>query len=204
MLFLEVCVSTIIQIGCNVGLDRVYNFLNDKHDKIYDAFLIEANKFSIEKCKINYKNLLTRHNIYFLNAAIVPHAQENEEITFYYPLDDESSPFVSTNKTFVKTHIGNDNISNFSVRAVSIGDLLSVYGKNRNIEYLYIDTEGLCVDIVDAIDFDSYNIENLIFEYIHSDGVLSWGGPKLLRLLDKLKQKYFLKEEDYDIVATKL
>lgn len=204
MLSWEYGVSTIIQIGCNVGLDRVYNFLNQIHDKIYDVFLIEANKFSIEKCKINYKNLFTRHNIYFLNAAIVPKAQQNEEVTFYYPSEDESSPFVSTNKHFVKTHVGHDNISNFSVRAVPIEDLLSVYGENRDIEYLYIDTEGLCVDIVDAIDFDSYNIENLVFEYIHSDGILSWGGPKLARLLDKLKQKYFLKKEDYDIVATKL
>lgn len=196
--------STIIQIGCNVGLDTVYNFLNQTHDKTYNLFLIEANKFSLEKCKDNYLNLLTRHNIFFLNAGIVPEISDAQEITLYYPAEDTMSPFVSTNKSFVITHVGHDNISHFTIKAIPINDLLSVYGDNKEIEYLYIDTEGLCVDIVAAIDFESYNIKNLIFEYIHSDGTLSWGGPKLAKLLEKLQQKYLIKKEDYDIVATKI
>lgn len=193
---------TLIQIGCNIGLDRVYDSLKETQDH-YDVFLIEANQFSLEKCKNNYNDLLDKHNIYFLNAAIVPNNTTHEEIVLYYPKENPTSPFVSTNKDFVITHQGTTDIDSFSVRSIPINDLLSVYGDNREIEYLYIDTEGLCVDIVDCIDFDTYNIKNLVFEYIHSDGTLSWGGPKLANLLERLQKRYLIREEDYDIVASK-
>ena len=66
--FLENIVSTIIQIGYNIGLNKVYNFLNLMHNKQYDVFLIEANKFSIEKCKQKY--LIKKEDYYIVATKI--------------------------------------------------------------------------------------------------------------------------------------
>ncbi len=195
--------SVVIQLGSNVGLDSVFDFLSNAADS-YSVYLVEPNLSSFEQCKKNYKTLFNKHEIHFLNAAAVPY-RTTDEIQLFFPTQDKNSPFASSSKNFVNAHVGYTEIDSFTAKAIPINDLLEIYSIDNNVEYLYIDTEGLCVDIVDAIDFDKYNIKNLIFEYIHSDGTLSWGGPKLADLLEKLMSiNYSITRKDYDVVATKI
>lgn len=193
--------KTLIQIGCNVGNDDVHEFLKKTQDH-FRVLLVDPNKNSLRLCEEAYKNSnLSHHHIDFLNCAITPDDNVSQ-ICFYIPKNDNSSPFASTIENHVVQHSHSDCEKIF-VDAISINRLIQQYNV-KSLDYLYVDTEGLCVDILLALDMDTYNIDTIAFEYIHSDGMLSYGGPKLNALHDKmLKYNYTGKKLGYNIVCTK-
>lgn len=192
--------KTLIQIGCNVGNDEVYELLKNTNNK-FRAILIDPNINSLNRCKTAYHDILESHSIDFLDYAIVPEENINS-VDLYVPKNDDCSPFVSTiqDHTIRHSHSECDKITTKAMSINALFEKLNVI----DLDYLYIDTEGLCVDILINLDMNKYKIDKIIFEYIHSDGLLSYGGPKLNTLYEKMnKYNYIGKKIGYNIVCKK-
>lgn len=188
----------ILQIGCHTGDDHVFEYVSSNLSNIKKLYLIDANPKCIENAKEKYKNI---PGVNFLNCAIV----SDETITnidLYVPMYDNTSAHASTSMLHLKKH-GHHNINTVNVVAKTFNNLLKEL-KIDVLDRLYIDTEGLDIDIVNSINFSEINIKYLMFEYIHSDGPLSWGGDNLNKCLEKLKLLNFcVATEEYNIIATK-
>tara|TARA_B100000401_G_scaffold429039_1_gene362259 strand:+ start:262 stop:954 length:693 start_codon:yes stop_codon:yes gene_type:complete len=129
-------------------------------DKI---FLVEANPKNIDKLKESYKNF---HNANIFNLGVS--ANENGEITFFYTEDDAPYYMVcSTKINHVLKHYPNTKINEFKIKTISINNLFKNYIKEKNIDYLSIDLEGIDFEILMSIDFNNYNIRNISVEYLH-------------------------------------
>lgn len=151
----------IVQIGCNNGDDEIFNLISQH--QIDFALLIDANPFVLELTKERYKN--------YKNVKIECHLISDKEIeaTFYIP-HFEGHKF-SQHSSLFKEHIVKhghklEEMREFLMKSTTIQNLL----KNNNmmdIDYLYIDCEGEDFNIVNSIDFNTFNIKKLTFEHDH-------------------------------------
>jgi hypothetical protein len=187
----------IIQIGCHIGNDHVYSFITENINNIENLYLIDANIHSLKECKENYANI---EGVTFLNYAITP--TDDEYIDIVLPFNELTSSHVSTFESHLIKH-NHANLIKQKVKAININKLFEELNLSV-IDRVYIDTEGLDIQIINSIDYSKINIKYLMFEYIHSDGTLSWGGENLYKCLMKLLDLgYSLKKEEYNIIATK-
>jgi FkbM family methyltransferase len=75
------------------------------------------------------------------------------------------------------SHIGSDHhlpkrlgeTTEYSVTTVSLLDLLAEHGAPRVIDYLSVDTEGTEYEILQAFDFDAYDVRVLTVEHNHTE-----------------------------------
>jgi hypothetical protein len=74
-----------------------------------------------------------------------------------------------------------------------------------NLDYLFIDTEGLDTYIINSIDFKKYNIKNISFESKHTDGPFITGenANQIINYLTQLGYTLKYDENKWDIIATK-
>ena len=147
------------------GLNRCgFTEFIKKNSKINDKiFLIEANPKNISKLEESYKNF---NNARILNLGVT--ASKNNEITFFYTEDDAPYYMVcSTKINHVLKHYPNSKINEFKIKTVSVNNLFKDYIKEKNIDYLSIDLEGIDFEILMSINLNEYNIKNISIEYLH-------------------------------------
>jgi len=187
--------KNIIHIGCNDGNDHVFKFVCENKKDIGEIILIDANFNVISKARKTYNEI---KNTTFLNLAITPIDINGCEIEIFTPITDDSSNFVSVNRDFVRAHVHHNNILSTKVRTMSLQNLIDQY---KDTTHLFLDTEGLDVLNVFSVDFDKNKIEELTFEYIHSDGIVRHG-KRLNSLLGYLEQFGFSFEvAQYNVIA---
>ena len=149
------------------GLNRCgFTEFIKKDSKINDKiFLIEANPKNISKLKESYKNF---NNARILNLGVT--SSKNNDITFFYTEDDAPYYMVcSTKINHVLKHYPNSKINEFKIKTVSVNNLFKDYIKEKNIDYLSIDLEGIDFEILMSINLNDYNIKNISIEYLHLD-----------------------------------
>ena len=147
------------------GLNRCgFTEFIKKDSKINDKiFLVEANPKNISKLEESYKNF---NNARILNLGVT--ASKNKEITFFYTEDDAPYYMVcSTKINHVLKHYPNSKINEFKIKTVSVNNLFKDYIKEKNIDYLSIDLEGIDFEILMSINLNEYNIKNISIEYLH-------------------------------------
>ena len=147
------------------GLNRCgFTEFIKKNSKINDKiFLIEANPKNISKLEESYKNF---NNARILNLGVT--ASKNNEITFFYTEDDAPYYMVcSTKINHVLKHYPNSKINEFKIKTISVNNLFKDYIKEKNIDYLSIDLEGIDFEILMSINLNEYNIKNISIEYLH-------------------------------------
>ena len=163
----------IVQIGSNDGDDSVRQFINKNQNNIELVVLVEPIPFILDKLKENYKDF---NNVFIENIAISD--DELEKFTLYY---EEGSNYELS--SFRKQHLIDcqcslEKIKSIDVDCLTINQLFEKYSIDT-LDYLYIDTEGLDVHIINSIDFNKFKIKNLIFEVTHTDGIHTDGTPKI-------------------------
>ena len=187
----------ILQIGCNDGNDHVFKFVTENNSDIKNIYLLDANEKCISICKNQYKDISNAH---FFHYAIT--TTDEPYVELYIPTEND----IAAQSSLVDNHLQNHSCHNFRTEKVPAKNINQLF-KDLNlktIDRLYIDVEGLDVDIVNSIKFEEFKINFLMFEFIHSDGTMSRGGPKL----DVCKQKlqnlgYSMHEEEFNIIAQK-
>jgi hypothetical protein len=172
----------IVQIGTNDGNDDVKVFVKDNQLDIKLCILVEPLSELNAKILENYKGI---DNVYVENVAIVSY-DDTEEQDFFYEQDSDNYQVSSliSNHTNVSVKSVNPVVSR-KIKVLSINNLFEKYDLHT-IDCLYIDAEGLDVDIINSIDFTKFIIKKIVFESAHSDG--NWTkADKYIKLIEKLK-----------------
>ena len=150
----------VLQIGCRKCQDHVARYLLENKEKISKLILVDLDARCIDHCSKVYKDI---ENKEILVTAITGNKDENK-LVFYHKGDAFSS---HTSK--YKSHLekmGASNIIEVDHDVTTVNDILL----ERNItklDRLYIDTEGMDVEILESIDYDKYTIEYIMFEHRH-------------------------------------
>lgn len=188
----------LIQIGCNTGDDHIFKHVSEENPNYNRVILIDANPKCVEVSAKQYENV---KNVELYNYAIS--TNEEAEVELYLPDHEETHMCASLDRNHLVAHCHHNNVYSIKVPAIGINDLFEKLNVDQ-IDRLYIDIEGLDVQIVNQINFEKYEIPHLEFEYIHSDGTSSFGGENLNKTLDKLQSLgYNLHTEEFNYIARK-
>ena len=176
----------IIQIGANVGNDHVTRYLTENKNSVELAVLIEPVPFCIDKLKKVYDSFPF---VKIENVAIGD--VDGENLNFYY--EENSNYEVSS---FNRDHIINhgclpEKIKCMSVEYKTVNSIADKYGI-KNLNVLFIDSEGMDTRIIRSIDYSKIRIENIYFESCHTDGTKN-KGVEYRNLVD------FLDSHGYDV-----
>jgi FkbM family methyltransferase len=160
----------IIQVGANSGNDEVYHFIKNHIHEIDIVILVEPMPYVLDKLKLNYQLF---KNIHIEPVAIVP--SDQNKLVLYYEKNSINYEVCSFSKQHLLDHgCPEYKIEKIEVAATSINNLMKKYNLDQ-IDYLFIDTEGLDISIIKDLDFNLYTFNNIIFESAHTDGVFQKG-----------------------------
>jgi len=195
----------IIQIGCHDGNDHVLQFIYNNINDITQVIFIDANKNVIPYCEKTYDFLRQASiEVHFLNYAVVKDSMALPRLKLYVPKNQECSLHCSYSYAHMKEHFHKDeNLELVEVPTITLSEIISQYNL-KQINYLYIDTEGMDTDIINSIPFNNVSINYIKFEHAHTDGPFSNGGEKYdwtVQMLERLG--YNIVREVNDTIATK-
>lgn len=190
----------ILHVGCHNGNDEIYSFVSGNKNDVESVVLVDANPICIEQTKKQYEEI---PNCEFECFAVLPVSIGGLSIDLHSPVGEKTSTVSSVIKDFVTTHSKDTNTDTFQANTTTLKELLVKYPKTN---YLSVDTEGLDVlnlFSLDAVDYG--NITKVSFEYIHSDGTVSFGGSKLQSLLDHFSRLGFKEfyQKEFNIYCEK-
>jgi len=162
--------KTIIQIGVANAEDHVRDFVV-KTPNDYFVYLVEPVKESNTFIESAYS--FTPNKSIF-NFAI---SNTNGYLDLFYNTESGgNNQHASVNYNHLVVH-GNpiDFIQKIKVPCIDLNTLINFIIKQKEIEYLFIDTEGHDCDILLNTNFSYFDIKNIIFEYTHTDGPFDKG-----------------------------
>jgi FkbM family methyltransferase len=154
-----------VQIGSNVGNDHFQKIIENTKDKS-KIILIEPNIDLLKELSENYKELNDKHEIIISNFGI---SLTNEFLEFYLYTD------ISGHSSIIRRKSHPPDIFK-KIKTISFNEFCEKL-LIKDIECLYIDTEGLDYEILNSIDFSKINIQTIYFE--------KWGFDN-----DDLNEKY--------------
>ncbi len=91
-------------------------------------------------------------------------SRSNEWLTF----SEVAAPELSTLQSFKDSDLHKEvrrNSTNYNVKTVSLGDLLTEHGAPEEIDYMSIDTEGSELEILEALDFNRWRFRIITCEH---------------------------------------
>jgi FkbM family methyltransferase len=192
----------IVQVGCNHGDDHVFEYIDKNKDNITSAYLIEPLYYPYSLAVDKYKDY---SYVKLFNIAITDE-EDKDEIELFTTSDSGFIRFegASFNKNHVTMHTQREDIDSIKIKCCSLNKFLSEQNI-KNIDRLYIDTEGLDCRILSGLDLEKYDIKTIQFEFIHSGNVLDWGNSEILQnLRHKLESfGYNINIEKFDMIAEK-
>jgi FkbM family methyltransferase len=187
----------VIQIGCNLCDDEVFNFVKNNEFEISNLLIIDALPKCIEIAKEKYSFI--KEKTQFINCAI---GTESKIIDFFYPKNEETSAHASIFEKHVKRHFHKD-VEKFSIECFEINEFLEKHFY-QNIDLFAIDIEGMDVDVLLKLDLNKFDVSNIIYEFTHSDDTFSIGRKHQL-LIEKLNSLEYSHQQitEHNILATK-
>lgn len=188
----------IIQIGCNNCDDEIFKIVTQNQNLINKFIVIDALPKCIEVANQKYSFL--KDKLVAINCAI---GTKTEIVKLFFPTDDELSAHASVSKDHVSKH-RHELIDSLEIQCFEINEFL----KNQNIneiDLLAIDVEGLDVDILLKLNLNEFKINQIVYEFYHSDGTFNVG-EKHNKLVEKFKDNNYQLNQisEYNILANKL
>lgn len=150
----------IVQVGACRGDDHVKKLVKDA--KIDFLLLVEANPLNIDALKQCYKD----YPCVIENVVITADLTTNS-IPFYYSVSDGPGYEVSTiKKAHIRQYYREEELRIIDLPALSLEALLDKY-EVKDLDYLFLDIEGIDADVALSLDLNKYNIRNLQIEFLH-------------------------------------
>jgi hypothetical protein len=177
----------IIQIGTNVGNDRVSEFLRENKNQITRVVLVDAlqapliQAYGFYKADPSFRGM----DIQFVQgvvSTVVNTGPSARLMSFYFPTDDASSAHASVSEHHLQVHNHPENIQ-FSMPMITVEEIVFDMFGDIDIDWLFIDTEGLDADILLALQ-NPKRYKNIVFEHTHTDGPFQ-KGQKYLEVLKR-------------------
>lgn len=151
----------IIQIGCNVCNDTVTEIIKNNQIKTFVA--VDAEYRCIEIAKEVYS---------FLGDRLIPICTaiglKNGVTSFFVPKKNPLCGHASLSKEHLEKHDHVD-IDQITVPILNVNTFLESINL-ESIDLLYIDTEGFDAPILLELDFKKFKPNQIIYEFMHSDG----------------------------------
>jgi FkbM family methyltransferase len=162
----------IIQIGTNRANDDVTPLVN-QYSSILNTFIavepLSVHHSIIKECYKNIPQLIIE------GIAVTPTPTQEQLIFYYHKEDGPGFEVASTNKEHILKHViynpklTEDGLVELKVDCLTLNQLFNKHTLT-NIDILYIDAEGLDLELIKSIDFNKFNIINIIYEHLHIDG----------------------------------
>ena len=162
----------IIQIGTNRANDDVTSLVN-QYSSILNKFIavepLSVHHPTIKECYKNIPQLIIE------GIAVTPTPTQEQLIFYYHKEDGPGFEVASTNREHILKHVicnpklTEDGLIELKVDCLTLNQLFDKYVLT-NIDILYIDAEGLDFELIKSIDFNKFNIINIIYEHLHIDG----------------------------------
>lgn len=157
----------VVQIGSNVGKDGI--IIDLLSDETATALMVEPNPKALAALKKNYKD--HRSKIIFENVAISDFSGSANLYIDNYETEG-CSEHSSLNSNF---QLGvRENVIPLEVQCITLTELFEKH-KIDHAEWLVIDTEGYDAKIILSTDFNKINVDNILFEHSHTDGLNTVG-----------------------------
>lgn len=164
----------VIQIGSNKGNDDFTRLIKHRQNKskIEKIILVEPLSVHHDALKSCYRGF---H--YIIEKIAITDDETTKELTFFYHINDGPGYEVaSLSKEHILKHakynskLTEDGIREEIVPCLSINQL---FEKNSlaDIDILFIDAEGYDDRIIKSINFNKYNVMNIIYENLHINNI---------------------------------
>ena len=160
----------IVQIGTNKANDDLSNYLLSNYDELKFGLFVDANILHIDDIKNCYSKF---KNIEIGNVAIKTPLQNQNTLTIYYHTNEHPHySMASCDIEHIKKHmtwcphLQGGEIKSFEVDCITLEELLekhSIY----EIDWLYLDVEGIDAEILLTFDWSKYKIKRVEFEHLH-------------------------------------
>lgn len=178
----------VVQIGSNKGNDSLSEHLLSNYDELELGLFVEAIPFHINDLKKCYSKF---ENVIIENIAIKTPDYQGDKIKFYlHTKDDPYYEISSSNKEHVLQHerdipyLQGGKIIEFELNCICLDDLFEKYNI-INLDWLFLDAEGIDAKILLSLDWKKYNIKRVEFEFLH----LKEDEEKILNLFDTMGYK---------------
>lgn len=162
----------IVQVGTNKAYDELSEYLISNYDEIDFGLFVEPNILHLEdikKCYEKYSNIIIE------NVAIKPPTESKDNIKIYYHTND--GPYyalASCDVNHIVNHLwcphlhvnGEGKIESFDVSCITLEQLFDKYNI-YDLDWLYLDIEGIDADILLTFNWEKYNIKRIEFEKLH-------------------------------------
>lgn len=160
----------IVQIGSNCGHDELSHYVHSKFDynpQDVELHLIEPNPMVLNSLEKSY---MAFPNAFIYNLAIKSPFQKESEIEIFYYEDNPHQEVASIKMSHLEKHRGMEGcragIKSFVSECWSLDTFLT-WKKLFNIDWLYIDAEGMDAEILLTFDWKKYSIKKVEFEHLH-------------------------------------
>jgi hypothetical protein len=166
-------VMNILHIGCHNGEDHVLDFCKTNKNSINSITLVDANMEVLKLAKGVYLKNFDKEKVKIYNLAVLPINLDGLEIPIYQPEGEIDSTIASVRADFVSLHCLTKIDKTHLVKSTTLNKLLET---EKGVTHLFVDIEGL--DTVTLFNTDLHkfpNIKQIIFECLHSDGIVEMG-----------------------------
>ena len=158
-----------VQIGSNKGYDDFTELIKDKQiDKLVLIEPFEEHNESLKSCYSNFENVS-------IENIIITDNPNNETDEIFYHIEDTNHgnrfELASLNKLHslnIRSNYDESGIQTRSLKSMTINQLLNKYNI-KDLDVLFIDTEGFDDKIIKSINFDEFNIKEIYYENLHID-----------------------------------
>jgi FkbM family methyltransferase len=150
----------IVQVGACKGNDHVTKLI--KENNIDFLLFVEANPFNIDDLKSCYADYEC-----IVENIVINVTESDETIPFYYSINDGPGYEVSSiKKSHTMMYYSEDMIRHFDLPSTTITNLLNKYNI-KELDYLFLDIEGIDAEIALSLDLNSFFIKNIQIEFLH-------------------------------------
>jgi FkbM family methyltransferase len=162
----------IVQIGANASNDDLSQHIISNYSELEFGLFVEPNSLHVESIKNCYSKYA---NIIVENIAIKSPLQDNDTLEIFYHTNDYPNyELASCDIEHIKKHLwcphlhrdGEGEIKSFQVPCITIDNLFEKYSITE-LDWLYLDIEGLDAEILLTTDWKKYKIKRMEFEYLH-------------------------------------
>lgn len=166
-----------VEFGAADGIHLSNSYLLEK-EFAWHGILVEPAR--------SFENALKNNRVNSQIETLCVYKESNLTLNFRETSDLNLSTINDfANNDFHK--INREKCINYEVRTISLIDLLDKYAAPKDIDYLSIDTEGSEFEILNAFDFNKYNVKVITIEHNYSH---NYNSIKLLLNSKGYKQKF--------------
>ena len=193
----------ILHIGCHDGKDHVLDFCKQNKQTLESICLVDANIKVLKKAKTLYCKNFSEKILKIYNLAILPINLDGLQIPIYQPKGQTDSTVASVRADFVSTHCKTEIHKTHLVKSTTLNKILQT---EKDVTHLFLDIEGLDTVTLFNTDLQKFpKIKQIIFECLHSDGIVTMGKrlEALAYYLTSIGYKCSMDESQYNMKAIK-